>query len=125
MRRRRFLGLALSTTGIGPAAAQNVEGRIVAELTRQGYSNISISRTLLGRVRILARRRGERREIVVNPLNGAILRDYTSRTAARDDDDDDRGGRGGGGRGGGRDDDDDDGGGGNDDDDDGGGDDDD
>ena len=35
-------------------------------------------RTLLGRVRILARRGDQVREIVLDPRNGTILRDYSS-----------------------------------------------
>ena len=67
--------LALST----PAAHADVEGvrnGIVLILREDGYSEIRISRTLLGRMRFVATRPDARREIVVNPNSGVVLRDY-------------------------------------------------
>ena len=58
------------------AAGETVRDRIVQELREDGYREIRISRTFLGRMRFVAMKRDARREIVVNPVNGVILRDY-------------------------------------------------
>ena len=66
------------------ASAQSVQDQIVSQLRDQGFSEISLQRTWLGRVRVIARRDDLRRELVFNPQTGEILRDYW-----REDDDDD------------------------------------
>ncbi len=76
MKRRAFLatligGMAAATT----AQARDRSDDIVRELKRKGYRIEAVSRTLLGRTRILATRDGGRREIIVNPVTGEILRD--------------------------------------------------
>ena len=70
------------------AVAQTVQDSIIAQLTAQGFSEIRVNRTFLGRVRIIALSDDLRREIVFNPGNGGILRDYWVEL----DDDGDRGG---------------------------------
>lgn len=81
MDRRHFLaGLgATLLASAGPVAARTngevVIDRIRAQLRSQGYTRISLERTLLGRVRILATGPGSRREIIVDPRTGEILRD--------------------------------------------------
>ncbi|WP_444452143.1 hypothetical protein ACTTAI_13975 [Rhodobacter capsulatus] len=50
---------------------------IVAQLRAQGFSQINVSRTFLGRVKIEAQAPNLHREIVLNPKTGEILRDYT------------------------------------------------
>jgi hypothetical protein len=85
----RSLKLAVALAlGIAPGAsfAQTAEEAIIAQLTQQGFTNISVSRTLLGRTRIEATSASLRREIVFNPATGVILRDYWQDL---DDDDDD------------------------------------
>jgi hypothetical protein len=146
MKRRDFLsGLAASAALSGPALAQDYVGSVISQLKRMGFRIIREERTLLGRVRIVATRRDGRREIIINPNSGEILRDLwtpvqgNKRTSDiiedksgggsssssdddddndNDDDDDDSSSSGGssGSSGGGDDDDDDDGGGGDDDD---------
>lgn len=142
MKRRQLLaGLVAGMIAPRAVLAQTAEEQVVGQLRRQGYREITLQRTLLGRTRIVATGSAGRREIILNPSTGAILRDYTDRSdPGRDSDDRSNRGRGRddldededededeedddrddsrGGRGGGRDDDDDD-------DDDGGGDDDD
>ena len=76
MKRRAFLatligGMLAATT----AQARDRSDDIVRELKRKGYRIEAVSRTLLGRTRILATRDGGRREIIVNPVTGEILRD--------------------------------------------------
>jgi len=63
-----------------PAAgwALSVQEQIVEQLTEQGFYQIEVSRTLLGRVRIVAVSLEYRREIVFNPTTGEILRDYVA-----------------------------------------------
>ena len=58
------------------ADADRVRDFVVRELREDGYSEIRITRTWLGRLRFVARNGDRRREIVVNPATGVILRDY-------------------------------------------------
>lgn len=114
----RVVALAV-TLAISPlaVAAQSIQDSVIAQLREQGFDEFSVSRTLLGRIHIIAISETLRREIVINPSTGEILRDYwveLNGGAARapiianpgdddDDDDDDSagGGTGGGGSGGG------------------------
>ena len=61
-----------------PATADeaSVRDTIVNELKSDGYEEIRISRTWLGRTRFVAEDSRRYREIVVNPTTGVILRDY-------------------------------------------------
>lgn len=49
--------------------------QIERALARQGYEIQQVSRTLLGRVHIIATRDDQWREVVLNPSTGEILRD--------------------------------------------------
>lgn len=62
----------------GPVAADRVKDSIVAQLRAQGFTSIEVSRTLLGRSRIVAQSPTLNREIIYNPNTGVILRDYWS-----------------------------------------------
>ena len=62
-----------------PAQAGEVEEAIISQLQDQGFHDIEVSRTFLGRSRIKAERGDLEREIVVNPRTGVILRDYSKR----------------------------------------------
>ena len=95
-------GTALSALLPGtPAWAQDVGEQISRQLRRMGYSDITLQRTLLGRLRITAIRGNRKREIIVNPVSGEILRDIvtdlrTGRAASGildEDDDDNNSGR--------------------------------
>lgn len=129
MKRREFLfGLAAGVALGSPAMAEGVADSIVRQLKRLGFRTVSQERTLLGRVRIVAKRKDGQREIIVNPKTGEILRDLwipvaeggagditiiddRHGTSGGDDDDDDEddddSGHDGGDGGGGDDDDDD------------------
>ena len=61
------------------ASAQSLRDTILSELRQQGYTEITIRRTLLGRTRIVAESDQFYREIVFNPSTGTILRDYWRR----------------------------------------------
>lgn len=75
-RRDIVLGLAAALVAGRPAAAQTPTDTIVQQLRQQGYSNITVSRTWLGRIRIVGRSARGEREIVYNPSTGALMRDY-------------------------------------------------
>ena len=59
--------------GAGAARAEAVaeeapiQANILAQLQEQGYSNVTVRRTLLGRHQIVGLRDGARREIILNP----------------------------------------------------------
>lgn len=75
MARKVMAAFVVGAIGIGPALAQEYDTQIVQALQEQGYRDISTERTWLGRVRIVAETSDGRREIVLNPNNGEILRD--------------------------------------------------
>lgn len=94
MQRRQILaGLLASVVLPAAALAQTAEDQVIDQLKRQGYRRITLGRTLLGRTRIVATGPRGRREIVLNPSTGAILRDYLDRSdrgGSDNDRDDDR-----------------------------------
>ena len=59
-----------------PVHAQSIQDSIVMQLQEQGYTDIVVNRTLLGRVRVVARNQTYERELVFNPTTGELLRDY-------------------------------------------------
>ncbi len=84
----------------GPAFARDFASEVEARLATEGYEIESVARTLLGRVRILARSTDGEREIILNPRTGEILRDvWLSRGNSGQStllDDDGNSGKGGG-----------------------------
>lgn len=58
------------------AAAQSFEDQILAQLTEQGFEDFEVSRTFLGRIRVISTNETLTRELVFNPNTGEILRDY-------------------------------------------------
>ena len=97
------LGLVWQAT---PLYAQNYEQAILAQLRQDGYEQITVTTTLLGRIRIVADGAQGQREIVLNPRTGEVLRDVLL-LASLADDGGSRGGRSGGSGSSGNDDDDD------------------
>ena len=76
MKRRLFIQSLALCVAIGfPAFARSFSDEVISQLVSQGYSNIVMETTWLGRVRILADMSGGRREIILNPRTGEILRD--------------------------------------------------
>ena len=74
----RFLLIAgTAALFAGAAMAQSLEEQLAAELAAEGYTKITISRTLLGRTRIEATGgpNDREREIIFNPRTGLVLRD--------------------------------------------------
>jgi hypothetical protein len=68
------LGLAVICLPL-PVFAQDFAQSIAQQLRDQGYGNVSIKNTWLGRTRISATGATGKREIIVNPTTGEILRD--------------------------------------------------
>jgi hypothetical protein len=75
MQRRAFLLTLSGGIALALPAFAAFSDDVVTQLGEQGYQNITVSTTWLGRVRILATRDGGTREIVLNPRTGEILRD--------------------------------------------------
>lgn len=79
--RRRLLLSGIAAFAAGPALAQadRVARSVVRQLERQGFTVLEVRETFLGRVRIMARRGDLSRELVIDPRNGTILRDFVDR----------------------------------------------
>ena len=78
---KRLIAISISAlVAAGPVSAGTLQDSIVTQLRQQGFTQIEINRTWLGRYRITAKRRALRREIVINPATGTILRDYWTET---------------------------------------------
>jgi hypothetical protein len=76
MKRRVFIASAMAIVASPVTEAfADFSDDIVAALRKQGYETIEVSRTLLGRTRILATAPWGRRELILNPRTGEILRD--------------------------------------------------
>ena len=98
---RRFLIILALCLTAGPAMAKDVATAWVEQLTLDGYDDISVSRTWLGRTRIIAEKGEIEREIILNHRTGEVLRDYSRHedgtlrlplgfeVSLEDDDDDD------------------------------------
>jgi len=71
-----LIAFALLLMPTGMAAADQLTDQISDQLRGQGYGEIVVTRTLLGRYRIVASTPNTEREIIVNPGTGEILRDY-------------------------------------------------
>lgn len=71
-----LFGLVMLLTYPGVALADSFTDRITDQLRQQGYGEIVVTRTFLGRYRIVATTDRIEREIIVNPGTGEILRDY-------------------------------------------------
>lgn len=77
MMNRRSVLWALVGAGLSAqiAYADTYADQIVRQLTDQGFANIQVEVTLLGRVRIRGQGQQGLREIILNPNTGEILRD--------------------------------------------------
>ena len=79
----RFFNLAaaamLSVTMATSGHATPGQDIVTSSLQAQGFEVRLVHWTLLGRIRIIAVSADIRREIVINPTTGEILRDYSQR----------------------------------------------
>ena len=84
----RALAIAFFLAMAPMAAAQDmdVRDRYVEILQADGYREIRISSTFLGRLRFVATKPNMRREIVINPNTGVVLRDYIRFSEEQDGD---------------------------------------
>ncbi len=80
------LAIAVALTPALAASAPEVADQIVAQMKEQGYTNISVETSLLGRTEIEGEKDGEEREVVLSK-SGEILRDEVE---LEEDDDDDK-----------------------------------
>ena len=117
--RRAFMIVLAVVTALGlasPSVAATAADQIVTQLRDQGFTEIEVEKTWLGRTRIVAERKDASREIILNPGTGEILRDLwlpkggkgSPKVKIGRDDDDDGSGSGESGGDSGEDDDDDD-----------------
>jgi hypothetical protein len=77
---RRHLLLAVIGLALLPATAARADDDddledLIEVLEDQGYDKIELEQTMLGRTRILARKDGGTREIIINARTGEVLRD--------------------------------------------------
>lgn len=75
------LALTLTLTSTVLLAQTITKEEIVRRLAAEGYGRIRISRTFLGRTKIVAEAPDRKREIVIDPGSGEILRDYVRRNS--------------------------------------------
>ena len=76
-RRTLLISGVLALWVAGAAHAQSFQDSVVEQLRSQGFSQINVSRTWLGRAQIEATSATQRREIILNPRTGEILRDFS------------------------------------------------
>ena len=76
MMRKFVLTFCIGCTLAMPATAAPTIQEIISQLEAQGYRDVTVSRTWLGRVRIEAESSTHEREIVFNQRTGEILRDF-------------------------------------------------
>ncbi len=80
-----LMGLALTAAMQSAALAQygSKVSRFVNELRSQGYRNVEVQRTLMGRYKIEAKKGGDSREIIIDPNTGHVFRDRRERDDER------------------------------------------
>jgi hypothetical protein len=84
MQRRQFIiALTAFSMAFPGAALADYADSVVAQLTVQGYRDIDVTRTLLGRTRIVATSDQGTRELVINPRTGELLRDVWMTNSGR------------------------------------------
>lgn len=76
MMRKFVLTFCIGSTLAMPVAAAPTIQEIISQLEAQGYKDVTVSRTWLGRIRIEAESGTHEREIVFNQRTGEILRDF-------------------------------------------------
>jgi hypothetical protein len=79
----RLLTLALCLTGAAVHAAPDYARQVVQQLSRQGYDQIEVRRSLLGKMIVTGSRPGQEREVVIDPRSGELLRDLVRPGPAR------------------------------------------
>lgn len=62
----------------GSSLAFDVQNQLLTQLRRMGYTDFTVSTTMLGRLQVIATDGIVQREIVVNPRTLEVMRDYSS-----------------------------------------------
>jgi hypothetical protein len=75
MKNRHLIVFFCAILAAAPVYASDYEEDVISYLRQQGYKNVTVSTTMLGRSKIVAINAKGRREIVLNPRTGEILRD--------------------------------------------------
>lgn len=83
-RRHLFMTIAAISLMASAALAEGVADQISRQLRDQGFAQITVTQTWLGRTRIVGNSKNGQREIIVNAQTGEILRDLF--TGANDSD---------------------------------------
>jgi hypothetical protein len=78
------LVLALILSSAAPPAAAGPAEDWAALLRAEGYAQIVVRRSLLGRIWIIATGPDGTREVVIDPFTGEVLRDFTTSTRYAD-----------------------------------------
>lgn len=73
----RPIAVAVCLALAAAPAAADVAQAWVNQLALDGYDEITVRRTWLGRVRIVAEKDEIEREVILNPRTGEVLRDYS------------------------------------------------
>ena len=81
----KSLILSLSLILVAGGALADRKQELLDLLTTEGFETITISRTWLGRTRIVAERPDTVREIIFHPRTGEILRDYSETLSSAPD----------------------------------------
>lgn len=76
-----LLMLAVLLSGAAVHAAPDYAGQVARQLADQGYRQIEVRRSLLGKMIVTGTRPDQQREIVIDPRNGELLRDLVRRGA--------------------------------------------
>jgi len=85
MNRRIFLAGFMSALAlVTPSWAGSITDQYIAQLKSQGFGNLNVSRTWLGRTRITASSKTQSRELVFNGSTGEILRDFSEMKSGDD-----------------------------------------
>lgn len=82
MGRILYLAMALALAAPTAAMADVDLATVTRDLSAQGFTKMSVTHTLLGRVRIVATSSDYQREIVLNANTGEILRDFWVRRSS-------------------------------------------
>ena len=82
MQRLTMMAMVLVALASAPALAATYDQTLISLLQKQGYSDVTASRTMLGRTRVVAIGSDHMREIILDPNTGEILRDLSKRLLA-------------------------------------------
>ena len=74
---KKALVLALALLVAQPVAAQTREAQLLAQLEAQGFVLVEKRISWLGRIILDLENETHEREVIFNPVNGSVMRDFT------------------------------------------------